>query len=184
MRTTRTSQVSLFLGMVFIILVACNLPSTTVQNRTPSDPANKQLSVPTQTIFLEPTPTSRCNLYLGESLSLFVLGIKPGDGSVLTYTEFSNKVIGVEDQRDDGLPWEYSATLGESASVWCKLFEGAAFSGRLYCLFPLPKEYRNTTQVFNLYVNHCKTPIYSVANQSLMVEKAPPVSCCFRWWIQ
>ena len=128
---------------------------------------------PTYSLLSEPAAFSRCELFEMESLSLFILDIKPGDASVLVYIQFPNKVIGLEDQQhDDGLPWEYSTTLGESPSTWCSLFEGTTYSGRLYCMFPLPKEYKNTAQPFVLFINECNPPIFSVDKHSLLVEKS------------
>jgi hypothetical protein len=165
--------------LAFCILLACNFPYPKVQNHSATDIENEQYSIPTQT--LRPTQTitskpvleSRCSLYSADLLSLYVLSIYPGDASVLIYTEFTNPVIGLEDQYDDGFPWEYSASIGESTSVWCNLFDGEVHSGRLYCMLPFPSEYRNTAQPFYLFVNGCETPIFSVAKQSVMIEKSP-----------
>jgi hypothetical protein len=185
MRNVHASQVFFFLMMVFIILLACNLPSAKIQNQSVTESNPNDLTLPTQTLIpthtlmpthtliLDPTSSSRCDLYSEDTFSIHILTINPGDASVLVYTKFPHTVVGLEDHQDDGLPWDYTATLGESASIWCRLFEGEVYTGRLYCMLPLLGEYRNTAQPFDLYVNECETPIFSVANLSLMVEKSP-----------
>jgi hypothetical protein len=189
MRKAHSSQVVICLILVIIILVACNFPGPAAQKYSTTEPESKQLAVesepkqltiptqillPTQPFTPEPTTISRCDLYPADSLALFLLAIHQEDTNVLVYTEFPDKVIGLEDLYEDGHSWEYSALLGESASLWCKLFEGDVYSGRLYCLLPLPSTYKNTAQPFALYVNDCETPIFSVTNLSLVVENPPP----------
>jgi hypothetical protein len=117
-------------------------------------------------------PYSRCDLFADEELSVVLYGIYPGDTTVKMYVKFENgAVIGLEDGREDGLPWKYSAKIGEVESFGCDIFEGEEHAGRLYCMLPLPHEYRNAAKEFVLRVNGCPEKILSIPQLSLLVEK-------------
>ncbi len=114
---------------------------------------------------------SRCDLFADEELSVVLYGIYPGDTTVKMYVKFEDKVIGLEDGRDDGLPWEYSAKIGEVESFGCGIFEGEDYAGRLYCILPLPPEYRNAARPAVVHVNGCPEALLSIPLLSLLVEK-------------
>jgi uncharacterized membrane protein YgcG len=115
---------------------------------------------------------SRCDLFANEELSVVLYGIYPGDTTVKMYIKFeSGEVIGLEDGRDDGLSWDYSVKIGEVESFGCGIFEGEIFAGRLYCVLPLPPEYRNAARPAAVHVNGCPEAILSIPQLSLLVEK-------------
>ena len=119
------------------------------------------------------TPESgfRCNLFANEELSVVLYSIYPGDTSLTLYIDFSRRVIGLEDGRDDGLPWEYLVKIGEVESLGCDIIEGEAFVGRLYCVLPLPPEHRNAVKPFVFRVNGCDHDLLSIPRLSLTTEK-------------
>jgi hypothetical protein len=115
---------------------------------------------------------SRCDLFADGELSVVLYGIYPGDTTVKMYVKFGNgKVIGLEDGRDDGLSWDYSVKIGEVESFGCDVFEGETFAGRLYCVLPLPPEYRNAARPAVVRVNGCNRDLLSIPQLSLLVEK-------------
>ena len=124
-----------------------------------------------------PTPTkglgtdSRCDLFADEDLSVVLYSLYPWDTNLKMYVKFSNGVVGLEDGKDDGFPWEYTATIGDVESSGCDIFEGEDYAGRLYCIFPLPSEYRNAAKPFALHVNGCNTELLSIPMLSLTTEK-------------
>lgn len=130
---------------------------------------------PTPTFSQEPPePTvDRCDLFSPEEMKFLHLNIYKGTTSVLVYVTFPDKVIGLEDGLDDGMNWEYSAKLAGKDSIWCELFEGEDYSGRLYCMMPITQFEYNTAQPFDLYVNGCETAVFSIPQQSLLVEEPP-----------
>ncbi len=118
-------------------------------------------------------PDSRCDLFADEELSVVLYGIYPGDTTVKMYVKFeSGEVIGLEDGRDDGFPWEYSVKIGEVESFGCGIFEGEVYAGRLYCVLPLPPEYRNAARPAVVHVNGCPEALLSIPQLSLLVEQS------------
>jgi len=124
---------------------------------------------------VEPEPgdfksRSRCDLFAGEELSVVLYGIYPGDTTVKMYVKFeSGKVIGKQDGRVDGLPWDYSVKIGEVESFGCDVFEGEVYAGRLYCILELRPEDRNAARPFAFRVNECDQDT-SVLHQGDMIE--------------
>jgi hypothetical protein len=137
------------------------------QTAMAAEEAAKYTPTPTEKV----EPESRCGVYTGEELSVVLYSINPGDTIVKLYVNFPNGVIGKEDGRDDGFPWEYTATIGEMQSLGCDIFEGELYAGRLYCVVPIPAEYRNAAKPFVLRVNWCDQDILSIPMLSLMTEK-------------
>ncbi len=116
-------------------------------------------------------PYSRCDLFADEELSVVLYGIYPGDTTVKMYVKFKDEVIGLEDGQDDGLPWDYSVKIGDVESFGCDVFEGETYAGRLYCVLPLPSEYRNAARPAAVRVNGCDHDLLSIPQLSLLVEK-------------
>jgi hypothetical protein len=110
-------------------------------------------------------------LFAGEELSVVLYGIYPGDTTLKMYVKFANGVIGKEDGGDDGFPWEYSVKIGEVESMGCDIFEGETYAGRLYCVLPLPPEYRDAAKPAAFRVNGCSKDLLSIPRLSLTVEK-------------
>ncbi len=159
----------LFLFLASCILIACE--------KEPDPEYLAYLLSRTQTA-MAPTPTytpeagSRCDLFADEELSLVLYGIYPGDTTVKMYVKFgSGKVIGKEDDLDDGLPWEYSAKIGEVESFGCDILESEPYTGRLHCILPLPPEYKDAARPAEVHVNGCPEAILSIPKLSLTVEK-------------
>jgi hypothetical protein len=126
---------------------------------------------------MSPTPTytpevnTRCDLFADEELSVVLYSINPWDTNLKMYVKFKNGVIGKEDGTDDGLSWDYSVTIGEVESMGCDIFEGETYAGRLYCILPLPPEYRNAAKPAAVRVNGCPEDLLSIPQLSLLVEK-------------
>ncbi|MBN2045917.1 MAG: hypothetical protein JW757_12910 [Anaerolineales bacterium] len=170
---------------ITLAVLACNLPAN--PNRiqkylSGTQTAEAGLQIPTaETAAVEPTDnfpepppvSSRCDLFTGLELPVYLLDVYPNSSSLMIYVEFPAGVIGLEDGTDDGAPWEYSATLGDVQSRWCAVFEGADYAGRLYCMFPLPKEYHNAAKPLSVQVNLCQKPIVSIPRQSVVVQDLP-----------
>ncbi len=153
----KKTLLGLFLFLAIGILVACGVEPEPVETKEPEE---------TQELY------SRCDLFTDEELSVVLYGIYPSDTSVKMYVKFeSGEVIGLEDGTDDGFSWDYTATLGEVESLGCNIFEGEEYAGRLYCVLPLPAEYRNAAKQFFLYVNECPEKLLSIPRLSLTVEK-------------
>ena len=114
---------------------------------------------------------SRCDLFADEVLSVVLHGIYPSDTSLKMYVKFEDKVIGLEDGLEDGLSWDYSVMIGEVESFGCDIFEGETYAGRLYCVLPLPAEYRNAAKPAAVRVNGCPEDLLSIPQLSLLVEK-------------
>lgn len=175
-----------FLSRVAILWVSLLLASCGANPDTQTPPVTQTVTIAlkneqaTVTGTLLPTSqsTSRCELFTNADLSITLLDFYPTSSSLTLYAEFPGAVIGLEDDTDDGFPWQYTASLGSIQSIWCALFEGDEHIGRLYCRVPLPVEYRNTPQPFLLYVNLCQTPVLSIPALDLQTaaDMAPGAS--------
>ena len=99
------------------------------------------------------------------------LVMKGGLGGMGVFDVESGKVIGKQDGRVDGLPWDYSVKIGEVESFGCDVFEGETFAGRLYCVLPLRPEDRNAVRLAAVRVNGCDEDLLSIPRLSLLVEK-------------
>jgi hypothetical protein len=177
-----------FLLAIILAILSCTLPANPeliqqyIVGTQTADAANlsarAQNTQAEDQIAVETTPAplaavSRCDLYSESDLRVILLGVYPDNRSLTTYIEFPEAVIGLEDDIEDGYPWEYTANLGDFPSIWCALLEGEDYAGRLYCMLPLPKEYHNTAKPFSLFVNNCDTPIVSIPSLSIVVEDSP-----------
>jgi hypothetical protein len=101
-------------------------------------------------------------------MRFIVLDMKPSDLIMTMYIEMPGGVPGIElPIEDDEQPWEYWVELGETESESCG-FEG--YDERLYCFIPIPPEYHNTIQPFNLFVNLCDPPLLSHPAFSVTVQ--------------
>jgi len=121
-------------------------------------------------------PPDRCDYFKGLDFSIVVLSILPEDTSVTLYTKFPEDVIGLGDGLDDGMAWDYYATLGGIDSIECYTYKDQLYRGRLYCGFPMPKRFQDTSQPFAQMVNGCDEPIYEIPYLSLLVEWPEVVS--------
>jgi hypothetical protein len=177
-----------FLLAILLVILSCTLPANPdliqqyIAGTQTAEAANlstsPQYTQAENQMAAETTPSplaavSRCDLYSESDLRVILLGVYPESRSLTTYIEFPEAVIGLEDDTEDGYPWEYSANLGDFPSIWCALLEGEDYAGRLYCMLPLPKEYHNSVKPFSLFVNNCDTPIVSIPSLSIVVEEGP-----------
>ena len=175
----------LFLLAISVAILACNMPANsdriqrylsgtqTAEARIQPAP-QENASEPAEVIPENPPAISRCDLFTGLDLPVYLLDVYEHSPSLVIYVEFPAGVVGLEDGTDDGAPWEYSATLGDLDSLWCAVFEEAEHAGRLYCMLPLPKAYHNAAKPLTVQVNNCDTSIVSVPRQSVVVLEAPP----------
>jgi hypothetical protein len=186
----RATVIGPFLLAIILVILSCSLPANPdliqqyVAGTQTADAANLSTSpqytqAENQTA-VETTPAplaavSRCELFSESDLRVILLGVYADSRSLTTYIEFPEAVIGLEDDTEDGYPWEYTANLGDFPSIWCALMEGEDYAGRLYCMLPLPKEYHNSAKHFSLFVNNCDTPIFSIPSLSIVVEDGPAV---------
>jgi hypothetical protein len=162
-------MIGLFLLLAVGMLVACE--------KEPDPEYLAYLLSRTQTA-MAPTPTytpeadSRCDLFADEELSVVLYSIYPWDTNLKMYVKFgSGKVIGLQDGTDDGLSWDYAVTIGDVESVGCDVFEGETYAGRLYCILPLPPEYKDAARPAVVRVNGCDQDLLSIPLLSMSMEK-------------
>jgi hypothetical protein len=166
---------SLYLFMAIGILVACESEPDPeylayLLSRTQTAMAAEKVAENTPTPTEE--PYSRCDLFADEELSVVLYSINPWDTNLKMYVKFKNgAVIGLEDGRDDGLSWDYSVKIGEVESIGCDIFEGETYAGRLYCILPLPPEYKDAARPAVFRVNGCTKDLLTIPLLSLTMEK-------------
>jgi hypothetical protein len=92
-------------------------------------------------------------------MSFTLFDIQPGSTDLTLYVKNPPGWLGIEyEVAGDTEEWVYTAFLGGLEAERCQ-FEG--YAGRLYCYFKnLPMYMMDTTQVLEVYVNLCPTPIY------------------------
>ena len=171
-----------YVMVIVAAIIACYLPASSERiqwyisgtqtaeaysNITPTE----KVTEPTENIPDSPEIPSRCDLFSELELPVFLLEVFTNSPNLVIYVEFPDGVIGLEDDTDDGAPWEYSATLGDMQSLWCADFDEVEHAGRLYCMLPLPKEYHNAVRPLSLNVNLCDHPVVWIPQQSLVVEE-------------
>jgi hypothetical protein len=169
---------------VAIIATACwCLPGGCSNNTPPLPPDN----TPTFTVPPAPTSTStpipegppeRCWIFEQITMKIIMLDLLPDDTMLTLYIRMPGGVPGLElPIEGDAEPWQYHVELGEKISEACS-YQG--YEERLYCFIPIPPEYHNTAQPFNLYVNLCEHPLHSQPHLSVMTTTFDdiPIDTC------
>ncbi|MEN8242828.1 MAG: hypothetical protein ABFS17_12965 [Chloroflexota bacterium] len=134
-----------------------------------------------------PVPSTSCDVYLDEKMSIFLHDFQPGPIYNLSlYIEWPDQEDlgplapnipdgwpGVEiPMPNDPEPYIYTAQLGNIPSTGDCFFAG--YPGKLHCNFDnLPQSMMDTAQVFQLWSNKCLDPIYTHGWVSIIAPDTP-----------
>jgi hypothetical protein len=143
-------------------------------------PTYTEAPAPTSTF--TPTPEEegrdRCWIFEQITMQIIMLDLLPSDTMMTMYVRMPGGVPGLEiPVPGDDNPWQYYVELGDMQSEACS-FEG--YEERLYCFIPIPPEYHDTAQPFNLFVNLCEPPLLSHPHFSVITTSFDdiPIDTC------
>ena len=123
-----------------------------------SDPLN-----PTPPLDTDPEPSSSCDPFEGEEISLMMQSLPANTRIQVMYIKVEDgKIPGFDTEELNGEPpYQYEAYLGTIPSYICGL---QGFPDRLYCLFHIPEGMEGTAQLFELWLNDCPDFVYNQPN--------------------
>ena len=109
-----------------------------------------------------------CDQFKKEEMNLITFDYRPGSGLFSLYV----KSPGPYPIAGPAGTWEYTAVLGDIPSSLCLIQDN---EDRMYCDFPIPESYLNTSQPLKLFSNYCFPPIYIKEDVSI-TTKSPVCS--------
>ncbi|MCJ7734862.1 MAG: hypothetical protein MUP11_09965, partial [Anaerolineales bacterium] len=109
----------------------------------------------------------RCGQFDQDEMSLVTFGVDP---ALLVLNLYVKNPSGYPGQiPDDPEERKYTAFLGEMEAKNCN-FQG--FADRLYCVFDIPENLINTSQVLKIFVDICTPPFY--INEKVSIFRKEP----------
>jgi len=149
-------------------MILPNFPNAEIENT----PAVLAGPAPTDSAVLPPPPppapplSDRCQLFAEMEVSFVLLGLPEDTRNLPVYLkvkEGSIPGLGPETMNGAGL-YEYSAKLGDIQAYQCGL---QGFPDRLYCMFNMPQGAEGTALNFELRLNNCEDPVYTLPMVSI-----------------
>jgi hypothetical protein len=118
-----------------------------------------------ESLTVEAASEPRCALFPNLDMSAVLLDIPPGSSALTLYVRMPGGVPGLEvPVPGDQVPWDYTASLGNTQASECS-YQG--YAARLYCTFDLPSTSIGSVLPLHVYVNGCDEPIFSDLNVSV-----------------
>ena len=164
---------------ILIFTEACGSSQQNGNTTDQGDDNSSEVTQPPETDEPPPPSEDRCGLFEDMDLEAVLYDVY-SDSDILTmYVGGWGVIPGLEDGHN-GDNWEYTAKLGDSEGFCFNYEEDEQVAGRLFCAIPLPSGYKNAARPFELWLNGCEEPIFSIPLLSVLVteEEKPKKAGC------